>query len=108
MKLYLAGPDVFLPNAVEIGKIKRELCRKFGFVGLYPLDNEASAATGIPLSKAIFDGNIAMLNEADAVIANLTPFRGVSADVGTVFEIGYGFACRKKVYGYSNVRTAFI
>jgi nucleoside 2-deoxyribosyltransferase len=108
MKLYLAGPDVFLPNAVEIGKIKRELCRKFGFVGLYPLDNEASTTTGISLSKAIFDGNIAMLNEADAIIANLTPFRGVSADVGTVFEIGYGFACRKKVYGYSNVRTAFI
>ena len=108
MKLYLAGPDVFLPNAAEVGKIKQMLCRRHGFIGLFPLDNEVSANTSVPLSKAIFDGNIAMLNEADAVVANLTPFRGVSADVGTVFEIGYGFACHKKVYGYSNVRTRLI
>jgi nucleoside 2-deoxyribosyltransferase len=108
MKLYLAGPDVFLPNAVEVGKVKRGLCRQYGFIGLFPLDNEVSATAGVPLSKAIFAGNIAMLNEADAVIANLTPFRGVSADVGTVFEIGYGFARHKKIYGYSNVRTNFI
>jgi nucleoside 2-deoxyribosyltransferase len=108
MKLYLAGPDVFLPNAVEVGKIKRELCRQHGFVGLFPLDNEVKPTPGVPLSRAIFDGNIAMLNEADAVIANLTPFRGVSADVGTVFEIGYGFASGKKIYGYSNVRAGFL
>lgn len=108
MKLYLAGPDVFLPNASELGKIKRELCQQYGFIGLFPLDNEVPTTTGEALSKAVFDGNIAMLNEADAIVANLTPFRGVSADVGTAFEIGYGFACRKKIYGYSNVRTAFI
>lgn len=108
MKLYLAGPDVFLPDAVEIGKIKRRLCRRYGFIGLFPLDNELSSAAGVPLSKAIFEGNIAMLNEADAVVANLTPFRGVSADVGTVFEIGYGFALGKKVYGYSNIGAGFI
>src|SRR6476469_1012934 len=108
MKLYLAGPDVFLPNAVEVGNAKRQLCRQYGFVGLFPLDNELTAAKAGRLSKTIFAGNIAMLNEADAVIANLTPFRGVSADVGTVFEVGYGFARGKKVYGYSNVRTGFI
>src|SRR5277367_2337334 len=108
MKLYLAGPDVFLPDAVEIGKTKRELCRRYGFVGLFPLDNELSPAAGVPLSKAIFEGNIAMLSEADAVVANLTPFRGVSADVGTVFEVGYGFALGKKVYGYSNIGAGFI
>jgi nucleoside 2-deoxyribosyltransferase len=107
-KLYLAGPDVFLPDAVDIGKKKRELCAQYGFIGLFPLDSEPPLSAGIPLSKAIFDGNIAMLNEADAIVANLTPSRGVSADAGTVFEVGYAFACRKKVYGYSNVRTAFI
>jgi nucleoside 2-deoxyribosyltransferase len=106
MKLYLAGPDVFLSDAVEIGRIKQELCRRHGFAGLFPLDDKIPSSG--PLSKAIFDGNIAMLNQADAVLANLTPFRGVSADVGTVFEVGYGYACGKKVYGYSNIRTCFI
>ena len=26
--IYLAGPDVFLPNAVKIGEKKKELCEK--------------------------------------------------------------------------------
>ena len=30
-----------------------------------------------------------MMDEADAIIANLTPFRGPSADAGTVYELGY-------------------
>jgi nucleoside 2-deoxyribosyltransferase len=97
LKLYLAGPDVFLPDAVAIGRIKVDLCRKYGFVGLYPLDNAISPGQGISLSQAIFDGNIAMLNEADAVVANLTPFRDVSADAGTVFEVGHAYACGKRI-----------
>ena len=105
MKLYLAGPDVCLPDAVQIGKIKQKLCSQYGFVGLFPLDNEVSPQTGMSLSQAIFRGNIAMLEDADAVVANLTPFRGVSADVGTAFEVGYGYARGKKIYGYSNIQT---
>lgn len=108
MKLYLAGLEVFLPDAVSVGKIKQELCRRYGFVGLFPLDNEIGAPPGASLSRLIFEGNIAMLNDADAVIANLTPYRGVSADVGTVFEVGYGFARGKKIFGYSNSRAGFI
>jgi len=108
MKLYLAGPDVFLPDAKSLGKIKQELCGQHGFVGLFPLDNELNAKGDAPLSKLIFDGNVRMLDEADIVLANLTPFRGVSADVGTVFEVGFGHARNKPVFGYSNVRTPFI
>jgi len=107
LKLYLAGPDVFLPDAAEIGRIKVDLCGKYGFIGLYPLDNAISPAQDISLSQAIFDGNIAMLNRADTVVANLTPFRGVSADAGTVFEVGNAYACGKKIYGYSNIRASF-
>ena len=29
------------------------------------------------------------MDAADAIIANLTPFRGPSADAGTVYELGY-------------------
>jgi nucleoside 2-deoxyribosyltransferase len=108
MKLYLAGPEVFLPDAVSIGKVKRDLCRRYGFTGLFPLDNEVKASVGEAVSRTIFDGNIAMLSEADAVLANLTPYRGVSADAGTVFELGYAYGVGKKVFGYSNVRTPFV
>jgi nucleoside 2-deoxyribosyltransferase len=34
------------------------------------------------------------------VVANLNPFRGAEPDSGTVFELGYGFALGKKVWGY--------
>ena len=40
MKLYLAGPDVFLRDSAEIGQRKKALCRERGFEGLYPLDND--------------------------------------------------------------------
>jgi nucleoside 2-deoxyribosyltransferase len=39
MKIYLAGPDVFLPDATEIGRRKAEICTRHGLSGLYPLDN---------------------------------------------------------------------
>ena len=39
MKIYLAGPDVFLHDAVDIGRRKVEMCKRHGLIGLYPLDN---------------------------------------------------------------------
>ncbi|MBB1091861.1 nucleoside 2-deoxyribosyltransferase [Rhodopseudomonas palustris] len=99
--IYLAGPDVFLPDALDIGRRKAELCARFGLVGLFPLDN-AVALAAHDASMQIFRGNEAMMDQADAVIANLTPFRGPSADAGTVYELGYMAGRRKLVLGYSN------
>ena len=101
MKIYLAGPDVFLPDAVEIGRRKAEICARHGLIGLYPLDNavDLSAADA---SLTIFEGNEAMMVAADAIIANLTPFRGPSADAGTVYELGYMAGRGKLCLGYCN------
>lgn len=101
MKIYLAGPDVFLPDAIEMGQRKRELCERYGFVGLFPLDN-AVDLTAPTASMRIFEGNRAMMDVADAVIANLTPFRGPSADAGTVYELGYMAGRGKLCFGYCN------
>ena len=93
-KVYLAGPDVFLPDAVEIGRRKVEICARHGLTGLYPLDNAIDLAAR-DASLKIFKGNEAMMIEADAIIANLTPFRGPGADAGTVYELGYHGGTRK-------------
>ena len=58
-------------------------------------------------AEAIFTSNVAMIRAADAVLANLTPFRGPSADAGTVWEVGYAAGLGKKVIGYSNVAAPF-
>jgi nucleoside 2-deoxyribosyltransferase len=110
MKVYLAGPDVFLPDAKDIGQRKKEICARFGLVGLFPLDSEpdeASSESSVPLSMRIFRSCTAMMEDADAVIAHLTPFRGPSADAGTVFELGYMAARGKICAGYTNRRGTY-
>jgi nucleoside 2-deoxyribosyltransferase len=101
MKIYLAGPDVFLPDAVEIGRRKAEICVRHGLSGIYPLDNTIDRLAS-DVSLRIFRGNQAMMDEADAIIANLTPFRGPGADPGTVYELGYMAGRGKSCLGYSN------
>src|SRR5262249_53363963 len=51
---------------------------------------------------AIYRANVAMIRMADLGIFNLTPFRGPSADVGTVFELGFLAALGKPAFGYTN------
>ena len=41
------------------------------------------------------------------VIANLTPFRGPSADSGTLIEVGWFLGRGRPVFGYSNTATPF-
>src|SRR5215468_12672350 len=101
MKIYLAGPDVFLPDAIAIGQRKREICQRHGVTGLYPLDNAIDLAAP-DASLQIFKANEAMMDTCDAIIANLTPFRGPGADAGTVYELGYMAARGKFCLGYCN------
>jgi len=107
MKIYLAGPDVFLPDAIEIGRRKAALCATHGLTGLYPLDNVVDLEAD-DASLRIFHGNEAMMREADAIIANLTPFRGPSADAGTVYEIGYMAGLGKLCLAYSNDPSSYV
>jgi nucleoside 2-deoxyribosyltransferase len=106
MKIYLAGPDVFLPDAVEIGRRKADICARHGLTGLYPLDNNVDLAAS-SASVVIFKGNEAMMDAADAIIANLTPFRGPGADAGTVYELGYMAGRGKLLFAYSNDPAAY-
>jgi nucleoside 2-deoxyribosyltransferase len=102
MKVYLAGPDVFLPDAAAMGERKREICAAHGLIGLFPLDNKI-AADSPTASKEIFLANTDLMRQADAIIAHLTPFRGPSADAGTVYELGFMAGTGKLCAGYSNV-----
>lgn len=93
-KIYLAGFDVFAPDARQRGANMKMLCAERGLIGLYPFDNEADDA------PTIFAANCGLIDQADAVIAHLDPFRGAEPDSGTCFEVGYAFAKGKPVYGY--------
>ena len=103
LKVYLAGPEVFLPNAAEIGAAKKRICAAHGLDGLFPLDQEQPPLPPGELGTAIYHANVRLMMSADAIIANLTPFRGSAMDVGTAFEIGFCAARGLKLFGYANV-----
>jgi nucleoside 2-deoxyribosyltransferase len=107
MKIYLAGPDVFLPDPIGIGKRKSGICARHGMVGHYPLDNAVDLSAP-DASLTIFRGNEAMMDASDAIIANLTPFRGPSADAGTAYELGYMAARGKFCLAYSNDPAIYV
>lgn len=97
--VYLAGFDVFHPDALERGAYLKQLCAEHGLRGLYPLDAQVPATAAQP-AHWICDANLQALRSADAVLANLGCFRGAEPDSGTVFEVGFACALGKPVWAY--------
>ncbi len=107
-KIYIAGPDVFEQDSIEIGKNYVKLCKKYGYKGLYPLDNIVDfKQEKRKIAKDIYFANKKLIDSCDIVIANLNSFRGKESDSGTIWECGYATALGKKVYGYLNRDTSY-
>lgn len=108
-KIYIAGFDVFEANSIQIGKTFVELCKKYGFIGLYPLDNIVDFnQEKRKIAQDIFKANVNLINECDIVIANINSFRGKEADSGTIWECGYSSALGKKVFAYMKNEVNYI
>ncbi len=101
IKAYLAGPDVFLPDAAAHAARRVAICRAHGIEALPPLAEDASDPA------ALYRHCVALMEQADIVIANLTPFRGASADAGTLVELGWFLGRGRPIFGYSNDRTDY-
>jgi len=102
LKVYLAGPCVFKPDALERGRLKKELAAKYGFDALFPLDKKVHGSTPLETAYLIFQKDKGMMLEADFVIANMTPFRGPGMDAGTAFEMGFMAGKGKPVFAYTD------
>ena len=107
--VYLAGPEVFLPDPAAAGEAKlarvAALSRShdwpFELAGLYPLDNAiANLEPDFNTGMRIYRANIDLMDRACAVAANMVRFRGPSMDVGTAFEMGYMRGRGKPVFAY--------
>jgi nucleoside 2-deoxyribosyltransferase len=110
MRVYLAGPDVFLPDPHARAAALKAICLRHGLTGVSPLDELAGEPrnwASLPEPRRIALRNEAHIARCDALVANLTPFRGPSSDVGTVFELGYMRALGRPLFGWSNAAAPF-
>lgn len=103
--IYLAGPDIFYPDAEARYAALEALCAARGLKGVRPSDGGMSAHKGQDtpreLASRIYVGNVTRIQQCAAVVANLSPFRGVmEPDSGTVFEVGMAIALGKPVAVY--------
>ncbi|MDA7415856.1 nucleoside 2-deoxyribosyltransferase [Xenophilus arseniciresistens] len=101
--VYLAGPDVFLPDSARAFEALKAACARHGLQGLEPSDGELPEdfdGTDDERAQRIYEGNIRRIARCDAVLAHVCDFRGLEPDSGTVFEIGYAVALGKPVATY--------
>ncbi len=104
MRIYLAGPDVFFPDQARRAAGMKAACARHGMVGVFPLD---PPATPLPMPAEapewlrIHLANEAHIRSCDALVANITPFRGASADPGTAWEMGFMRALGRPVLAWT-------
>ena len=100
-KVYLAGPEVFRPDAVAYAQIQRNLCEQYGFVGLHPMDNNLDLGDrSMQTATRIYRADVDQIKACDLIVANCNAFRGVLMDDGTAYELGYANALGKPAYGF--------
>jgi nucleoside 2-deoxyribosyltransferase len=109
-RVYLAGPDVFLREPRRAAEAKKILCAQYDFEGVFPLDAEIDLRGLDPKDAArrIRLANEDLIRSCEILIANITPFRGPSGDVGTAYEMGFARALGKSVFAYTNVEENFL
>ena len=102
-RVFLSGPDLFMPDGPELLAAKRELCAASGLEGVHA---DPAAGEGQPAelrARIVYADVISRLRGCEALIANLTPWRGPHPDPGTVFEAGFAGGLGLPVFAYLNV-----
>ncbi|WP_156103869.1 nucleoside 2-deoxyribosyltransferase [Acidithiobacillus ferrivorans] len=86
-------------------------CELWGLEALLPIPANQSldrhGVSGITVpgktkdAVSVFELCMDMIRSCDALVANITPFRGDEPDAGTVFEIATAYALGKPVVAYT-------
>ncbi|MDR6535702.1 nucleoside 2-deoxyribosyltransferase [Variovorax soli] len=102
-RVYLAGPDIFFRDCERRYEALKARCERLDLEGIAPSDGGLGAdfsGSDDERARRICEGNVALIRQADGVIANLMNFRGLEPDSGTVFEVGFAVALGKPVVVY--------
>ncbi len=104
--VFLAGPDPWFPEAAAHRARRDALVRAGGFTPVLPevgagLTEDARSEVA---ARRIYADTVSALRAADAVIANLSPWRGASCDPAAAFQCGFAAALGKPVLAYMNLQ----
>lgn len=99
----LVGPEWLLPDGERLIAAKLAICAEFGLSAVSASEPlaEGEAASGVDAALLRHEQAMALVARCPFLLANLTPFRGVGAEAGTVFLVGVAAALGRRIYGYS-------
>ena len=102
-RIYLAGPDIYHPQGIELAEQKKQICARYGLEGVAPSDFLVGLQfAGRPAGAAqLYRERLKIIESCDALIADMTPFRGPGMDPATAFEMGVMAGLGKPVVGYT-------
>ena len=102
--VFLAGPDLWFPQGEVLIAQKREMTEQAGFIGVAGREGPLTETLNTEaMAREIYADTLIRLRSCEAVIANLTPWRGPGCDPGTAFEVGFAAALGLPVFAYLNV-----
>ena len=97
--VYLADFEMFLPTCEETVKYWKEVCDKYGFIGLFPGEGDP-VEPGENYWQRVFEHDYTHMRNCDMCIAQLDDWRGHECDSGTAFELGWFIAKGLPSYGF--------
>ena len=97
--VYLADFEMFLPTCDETVRYWKEVCDKYGFIGLFPGEGDP-VEPGEDFWKRVFLHDYGHMLNCDMCIAQLDDWRGHEPDSGTLWELGWFIAKGLPSYGF--------
>ncbi len=102
--VFLAGPDAYAPGAAQLLEQKRKVLETAGLALLTASAPRPSAPEGAEITaRSAYAEVLTDLRRSDALIANLTPWRGVGCHPAAAFLAGFAAALGKPVFAYMNI-----
>lgn len=102
-RIYLAGPDIYHPQGLALAERKKAICERYGLEGVALSDFLTGVQfTGKPNgAAALYRERVKVIEGCDAMIADMTPFRGPAMDPATAFAMGVMAGLGKPVVGFT-------
>jgi nucleoside 2-deoxyribosyltransferase len=106
--IYLSGPERYEENGAIIYEQQKEICRKYGYEAISPLDGLSPAIgweDAYTQAYHTFHQWQQQVRNCDIILCNLNDFHGYEPSSDVSFECGMAWQLGKKCFGYMEDTT---